>query len=232
MKSVSDVYQLVRSRIMSGHYRPGSHLPESELSAELDVSRTPVRAALRRLGEDGLVKVVPHRGAFVAEWTRSDIDEVYELRTLLESRAAGLAAARRSDENVRELAALVEEMGRIVESRRPGFRDELMRNNREFHLLVLRSAKSPRLYSIARALADASVALGTWFHYDSDDIARSLLHHREIVHAIELGNAVPARALMAAHLETAHDAFMRRCMPPGPGEDGSASGAAGGAATA
>src|SRR5882672_3971063 len=212
-KSAADVYRIVRGRIMSGHYGPGSHLTEAELSTELDVSRTPVRAALRKLGEDGLVKVVPNRGAFVAEWTRSDIDEVYQLRSLLESRAAGLAAERRSEENVRDLASLTEEMGHLVRERRSGYRDELMRNNREFHLLILESARSPRLFSIGRALADTSVTLGTWYHYNNDDIARSLSHHREIVNAIGLGNIAVAQALMLAHMETAHEAFMRRFMP-------------------
>jgi len=212
-KSVADVYRIVRGRIMSGHYRPGSHLTEAELSAELEVSRTPVRAALRNLGEDGLVKVVPNRGAFVAEWTRSDIDEVYQLRSLLESRAAGLAAERHSEENVRDLVGLTEEMGQLVQERRSGYRDELMRNNREFHLLILESARSPRLFSIGRALADSSVTLGTWYHYNNDDIARSLNHHREIVNAIGLGSVEVARALMVAHMETAHEAFMRRFLP-------------------
>lgn len=202
-------YDIVRGRIMSGHYPPGAHLTESALSAELKVSRTPVRAALRRLAADGFVTVVPHRGAFVAEWTRSDIDEVYELRAVLEARAAGLAAQRRTPADVAALERSTAGMARIVAERAAGFRAELLHENREFHLLVLEAARSPRLFTITRALADTSVTLGAWYRYADDDIERSLGHHREITRAIAAGNATVASALMLAHLETAHEAFLR-----------------------
>lgn len=208
-RSGTDAYDIVRGRIMSGQYPPGAHLTESALSAELDVSRTPVRAALRRLGADGFVTVVPHRGAFVAEWTRSDIDEVYQLRAVLESRAAGLAAQRRRTADVIALERLTADMARIVAERPAGFRDDLLHNNREFHLLVLESARSPRLFAITRALADTSVTLGAWYRYADEDIQRSLGHHREITRAIAVQNATVAAALMLAHLETAHEAFVR-----------------------
>ena len=114
-QSSSMVYELVRSRIMAGHYAPGAHLTEGQLCEELDVSRTPVRAALRRLTEEGLIQTEPHRGAFVAQWTRSDVDEVFELRCILESRGAGLAAARRSADECAELRKSVDEMAKIAE---------------------------------------------------------------------------------------------------------------------
>lgn len=208
-RSDKDAYDVVRGRIMSGHYPPGAHLTESALSDELNVSRTPVRAALRRLSADGFVTVVPHRGAFVAEWTRSDIDEVYELRAVLESRAAGLAAQRRTDADVAALERSTADMARIVAERGAGFRDELLHNNREFHLLVLETARAPRLFAITRTLADTSVTLGAWYRYADDDIHRSLGHHQEITRAIAAGNAAVAAALMLAHLETAHAAFVR-----------------------
>lgn len=91
-RTSSAVYELVRSRIMAGHYGPGTHLTEGQLCEELDVSRTPVRSALRRLSEEGLIQTEPNRGAFVAQWTQSDIDEVFDLRCVLEARGASLAA--------------------------------------------------------------------------------------------------------------------------------------------
>lgn len=206
-QSSSMVYELVRSRIMAGHYAPGAHLTEGQLCEELDVSRTPVRAALRRLTEEGLIQTEPHRGAFVAQWTRSDVDEVFELRCILESRGAGLAAARRSADECAELRKSVDEMTKIAEAKKSTYKDDLHHNNREFHLLVLSAARSPRLYKIAEQLAYTSVTLGTYFYYSDTDIARSIQFHRDITDAITAQNRTVAESLMSAHIGVGHVAF-------------------------
>ncbi len=206
-RSTSTVYELVRSRILAGHYGPGEHLTEGQICAELSVSRTPVRAALARLGEEGLVVTEPNRGAFVAQWTRSDIEEVFELRTLLESRAAALAAQRRTNDECVELKKSVEEMDRLARGKKADYKDDLHHNNREFHSLVLSSARSPRLYRIAEQLADTSVTVGTFFYYSDDDIARSIHFHRDIADAIQHQNSGVAADLMAAHIGVACVAF-------------------------
>jgi len=209
-QSTSAVYELVRSRILAGHYAPGEHLTEGQICDELGVSRTPVRAALARLGEEGLIITEPNRGAFVAQWTRADIEEVFELRTLLESRAAALAAQRRSDDECVELKKSVDEMDRLARARNADYKDDLHHNNREFHSLILSSARSPRLYRIAEQLADTSVTAGTYFYYSDDDIARSLHFHRDIADAILHQNSSVAADLMAAHLGVACVAFAAR----------------------
>lgn len=206
-QSSSVVYELVRSRIMAGHYPPGAHLTEGQLCDELEVSRSPVRAALRRLGEEGLIQTEPHRGAFVAQWTRSDVDEVFELRRILESRGAGLAAERRTSDESLELRKSVEAMVAIAEAKKRSYKDDLHHNNREFHLLVLSAARSPRLYKITEQLAYTSVTLGTYFYYSDTDIARSIQFHRDITDAIAQQNSTVADALMSAHIGVGHVVF-------------------------
>jgi DNA-binding GntR family transcriptional regulator len=201
-------YDTLRSRIVSGDYPPGSHLPEEAISEELGVSRTPIRAALRRLHEDGLVTLSPRRGAFVAEYTRADIDEVFDLRGLLEARAARLASTLRTPDQLARLEELVEEMEVLSHREDRAQRDALLRNNREFHELVLTAARSPRQYRIATTLAQSSVTVGTFFYYSPADIRRSLQFHRDITWAISQGLGEIAGSLMSTHLAIAHTAFV------------------------
>jgi DNA-binding GntR family transcriptional regulator len=95
MAAASDkAYELLKQRLIGGSYAPGAQLKEEHLARELAISRTPVRAALKRLVQDGLATAEVGRGVRVAEWTESDIQETYHLRSLLEGRAAELAAQR------------------------------------------------------------------------------------------------------------------------------------------
>ena len=106
MAKISDsLYAELRRRIMSGRYAPGERLREESVAHEMQVSRTPVRAALQRLVEDGLL-VAAARGATVAGWTHWDIAEAFELRILLEPHAAGLAAERATPGQIDEMDAL------------------------------------------------------------------------------------------------------------------------------
>lgn len=208
MPRQSDVYESLRTRILSGAHPPGNHLPEESLSESLGVSRTPVRAALRRLAEEGLVTVEPRRGAFVAEFTRADIDEVFDLRRMLERRAASRAATHRTDDQLAQLERLVEEMAELSAGTSETRLDDLHHNNRDFHELVLTAASSPRQYRIATALARTSLTLGSFFDYADDDIERSVEFHRLIAGAIGSGQADLAGELMAGHIGVAHHAFM------------------------
>src|SRR5437867_6791605 len=92
--------ELIRQAILDGRLEPGSRLKEEELARELGISRTPVREALLMLQAEGLVDAVPNRGAMVRVHTPEDLDDLYQLRALLEGYAARRAALRISDERV------------------------------------------------------------------------------------------------------------------------------------
>ena len=95
MPSAADTaYELQKQRVVGGAYAPATQLKEEPVAHELGISRTPVRAALKRLVQDGLASFDPGRGVRVAEWAEADIEETYELRSLLEGHAAALAAHR------------------------------------------------------------------------------------------------------------------------------------------
>ncbi|MGH9018530.1 MAG: GntR family transcriptional regulator, partial [Acidimicrobiales bacterium] len=101
--SVSLAYDRIRRSIVDGSYPPGSRLVEQALSSELDLSRTPIREALRRLEVEGLVLYRRHRGAVVRTTTADEVIDLYELRARLESYAAELAAARSTPADHRAL---------------------------------------------------------------------------------------------------------------------------------
>ena len=220
------VYLTLRRRIMSGHYAPGAQLKEEGLATELDVSRTPVRAALQRLIGDGLVIGQSNRGAFVAEWTTQDIGEIYELRSLLEAHAAGLAAERRTPEQLVKMSELTDQMEQLCRRKPQNYLAEIQNLNQRFHLLILEASCSPRLRTMARNLVDTPIIIGSFYFYTDEDLARSVQHHRDLVRAIGAGNRDLARQVMSVHLGFSNQVFMQHRQqnngdnPNEPAEDG------------
>ena len=113
-KAVDKAYAALRERIFSGALRAGERLKERELCRELDVSRTPVREALRRLEADGLVEIEPRRGGVVAGINAEEASEIYSLGVLLESYAARLAAERATEADLAELDRLLDSVNRLL----------------------------------------------------------------------------------------------------------------------
>lgn len=211
MKKVSDtVYSVLRRRLTTGHYAPGAPLREEHLATELAVSRTPVRAALGRLAEDGMVVAAPRRGFLVAEWTDQDIAEVFELRSLLEPHAAGLAAERASPEQIAEFHALNAGMEAAARARTPGGTAEIQSINNRFHRLLIAASGAPRLKAMADSLVDMPIIIGSFYFYTPAEILRSLAHHRDIACAIELRDRDYAILATRLHLKATYELFMRR----------------------
>ena len=94
---------MLRELILAGSLAAGAKLGETELANRLDVSRTPVREALSRLAAEGLVEIVPNRGARVAKWSDHDLEQIFELRLRLEPYAVGLAVPRLTNADLDEL---------------------------------------------------------------------------------------------------------------------------------
>ena len=114
IKIVRDqVYQILRNEICSGKYPPGSWLQETELTEHLGVSRSPVRESLRRLVADGLLVEIPNKGVFVKEFTQRDIEEIFDMRVMLESYAIRKSRSRMTSARLEKLVDLLEKLERI-----------------------------------------------------------------------------------------------------------------------
>jgi len=143
------VYDQLRRAILTGELAPGERLDQAGLAQRFGASLVPVREALARLQADGLVRIVPHRGAFVQSMSPDTLMEVYAMRELLEEDAARLAAPHLSDDDLAELQRLVDAMADATLSEDYG---ALFEFNREFHFTIYRAARRPNLLQIIEQL--------------------------------------------------------------------------------
>jgi DNA-binding GntR family transcriptional regulator len=204
-------YSTLRSGILDGRYPPGERLGEIEVAAEIGLSRTPVREALRRLGSEGLVDVLPNRGARVRTWTVDDLEQTYELRAVLEGLGARRAAGRISAEQLAELDRLADEMVGCDPSlgRRPaGDFDDLAARNARFHAVIVEASGSDRLAATLAGLIQLPLVMRTYRRYTPAALARSHAHHRELVDALAARDGVWAESVMRSHVLAARTVLL------------------------
>ena len=209
---VSTVYERLRKQILTGEFDEGDRLREGQLADLLGTSRTPVRDALRRLHGDGLVELTPNRGARVTGYAQSDLDDIFELRSVLEGFAARRAAELGTADTA-HLIALCDAMetaaaGRIDAS------DEITQLNLRFHSAIHQAADNALLPSILESVIAIALVRHTFHQYDEAETARSFAQHRELVRAISAGDGAWAEAVMVAHLRGAHFAVDRETNDP------------------
>ncbi|MNH14061.1 GntR family transcriptional regulator [Pseudomonas sp. p106] len=202
------IYETLRNRIIAGQYEPGTQLKEEPLSREFELSRTPVRASLKRLVDDGLAVVEANRGVFVAGWTKWDVEEMFSLRELLEPHAAMLAAMRATEQDVQALHRINDAMASAIKRGDENVQLDVQAANREFHHQLLETARSQRLRSMLQTLIDMPVITRSFFLYAEADFARSLQQHMDITYAIEIGDGELAKQAMTTHIRMAYRRFM------------------------
>jgi DNA-binding GntR family transcriptional regulator len=202
-------YEMVRSLIIQGRFRPGERLKEDELTVLCDVSRTPVREALRRLAVEGLVVILPNQGAHVSAMDPGEIDEIYALRAMIESHAARRAAVRLTPTDLERLAELAEQMEAVVAAGGGDVHERFPVLNGEFHRLILDAAASPRLSVMAGMVVEIPLVLRTLARYSDKELERSQHHHRELIAAFEARDVEWAGAVMRSHIQAASHAVTR-----------------------
>jgi DNA-binding GntR family transcriptional regulator len=193
----------LREAILGGDLGAGAHLGEVELAERLGLSRTPVREALGRLAAEGLVEVLPHRGARVVSFSRDDLDGIFDVRLALEPQATARAAAHVTDADLDALDALATAMLDIGAPGPDQDLDALVGLNRDFHARLLALAHAPALSTALAGVVHIPVVVRTFHAYDAASLARSLAHHAEIVAALRAGDADWAGAVMRSHLGNA-----------------------------
>ncbi|MBI5768512.1 MAG: GntR family transcriptional regulator [Verrucomicrobia bacterium] len=240
MKDVnSDIaYDYIRKRILGGEYAPGASLATKTLSAEIGVSRTPVRDALRQLEADGLVTIQARLGASVKQMALKEFREMCGLRLALESFAAGLAATNRTEEDLREISLALEAMRKLTEKIIATARDKeeavleaLRREDVRFHVAIMSAAKNElmkseilRLHLINRVVTVPGPERDVQLEKKTIDARRRavLASHEEIFVAIRQGDAAGARDAMAAHIQDIVDNTLRVLALQGGGVSGRA----------
>jgi DNA-binding GntR family transcriptional regulator len=213
MKVVCD---MLRDRILQGHYAPGDRLPTADIAAELSVSRTPVREALLVLESEGLVVNSLNRGSRVRPLSVDTISQMYDLRAMLESFAARKAAERISEVDPDLIGALrsrIADLDGLLAARdlhRPGHIKKMMAANVEIHELIVRASGYPKLPSLIAQTVDRGVIFRAYDLFGRDQLLRSNVFHRMVADVVIAGDGDRAASLMAEHVFQSRDVVLDR----------------------
>jgi DNA-binding GntR family transcriptional regulator len=193
---------LIREAILEGRIGPGERLKEQEIARDLGLSRTPVREALLMLQGEGLVESSPNRGATVRSYSATEIDEMYQLRAVLEGYAARRAATRIENEELALLEASNQRFAAVCED---GEIVDLMRENIVFHSIVLDAARSPQLTDMVRTVIELPLVYRSFFWYSPEERYMSLRAHTQLARALLAHDEERSELIMKEHVFEARD---------------------------
>ena len=199
------VCETLRDAVRRGVLKPGERLMEIQLAEELGVSRTPVREAIRKLEMEGYVIMMPRRGTCIADLSIRDINEVFEIRTSLESLASGLAAERITEDELEKLQRLLVQIGTHIKS---GDMESIVRTDTEFHDLLYQTSRNTRLVGIISNLREQLTRFRTTSMSFPGRLKATLEEHRKIVEAIAQGDEKAARKAAEYHMEKAEQTLL------------------------
>ena len=190
--------------VVEGRLRPGQHLVETELARQLGVSRQPVREALHRLEAEGWVDLRPNQGAFVHVPTDEEVDQLLDVRELLEVETARLAAVAATKGDLARLRVICHEGEAAVEA---GDTGRFVAVNTEFHAELARMAGNAVLAELAEIVGRRV----RWYYRQVAPVRghESCAEHRDMVEAIEAGDADRASAIARKHTERTRAAYHR-----------------------
>ena len=199
--------ELIREAIIDGRLEPGQRLKEEELARELGISRTPIREALLMLQAEGLVDAIPNRGALVRVHSAEDLEDLYQLRALLEGYAARRAGVRVTDEQLEALRASCDRFDALDSEHELR---ELVRENMVFHSTILDIAGSTRLAGMVRRVIELPLVYRSYIWYSPEQKRISGHYHRQIVNALSVRDPERAELIMKEHVFEARDLLVAR----------------------
>ena len=200
------VCESLREAIRSGVLQPGERIMEIQLAEELGVSRTPVREAIRKLEIEGYVVMMPRRGTYVASMSIRDINEIFEIRTALESLSNGLAADHITDDELEHLQRLLVIIGGYIKE---GNIEKIVETDIEFHDLLYHAARNERLVGIISNLRDQLTRFRTLSMSYPGRLEETLEEHRLIVDAIASGDRKAASRAAERHMENSEKTLLK-----------------------
>ena len=207
MSKASDrAYDAIKAKILIGDLAPGAQLKEEELAEICGVSRTPVRDAMQRLESEMFILRSDSQRSYVSEWSMDAIEELFTLRTMLESHAAGRAAKLVTAETLALIKDNVLKIDAALGRPLPDV-DAFLVANAEFHALIIGAAASDRLAQMINRLVLQPIVHRTALRYEPEQLRRSLSEHVEIVAALEARDPDWASAVMTSHIRRAFHVY-------------------------
>lgn len=201
------IFQYLRDAIVSGQMEPEDHLIEEELGKKLNVSRTPIREAIRKLELEGLVQRSPRRGVIVRKFSLNDVMEIYDIRSVLEGYAAKLAADNIEPHERVKLRSVMEEMRENIQN---GNKVEEMEKHKEWLLTVYAASKNSRLEQLLITYADYLQFFRTVSLQDPGRSLEIIKEHESMTRAIETGDGELAEKIAREHVSKAKEAYLHQ----------------------
>ena len=193
------VFGYLREAILEGKLEPGKRLMEMQLAENLGVSRTPVREAIRKLELEGLVVMVPRKGAYVADVSIKDMVEVLEIRAALEGLAASLAAERMTPKDVKILKVLADEFKKFhLEQNFKG----MIEKDIEFHEKIFESTGNEKLYQMSQGLREQIYRFRVRYISEYNQSDNLVIEHDKILKAISKKDSQLAYNYGWEHIES------------------------------
>ncbi|PWA13122.1 GntR family transcriptional regulator [Pueribacillus theae] len=200
-------YNLIKDAIITGKFEPGKRLTEEALAEEFNVSRTPIREAIKQLENDGLVTPLK-RGVIVRTFTRNDISQIYDLRALLEGHVASEAAFHRTSEDLQKM----EESNQLYKNAVDQYVDsdissikKILQANKQFHGAILAATRNEHLRFHLSKVVVLPLVFRSFYWYNERQLYRSYNVHNTILEAIRNQEFARAKIAMQEHVFSARD---------------------------
>jgi len=200
------IFNTLRQAIILGELKPGERLMEVHLAEKMGVSRTPVREAIRKLELEGLVNMVPRKGAHVADLSVKDIMDVLEVRACLDGLATSLAANRITQDEIKELRHIHMQFINYIE------RDNLqgsIKKDVEFHDVIYRSSRNERLIQITSNLREQVQRFRVIYLKDYSNTRDIINEHTEIIDALVAKDPVKAQEVAHKHIKKQEETIIK-----------------------
>ncbi|MBQ8558831.1 MAG: GntR family transcriptional regulator [Tyzzerella sp.] len=193
------VFQKIRDDILKGRYEENEELRESTLGKELGVSRTPVREALRQLELEGLVKIIPNKGAYVTGITGKDVSDIYIIRSLLEGLCARWATEHITEEQIDKLEEIIL-LSEYHVNKKKELAAQVTKLDSEFHEVLYEASNSRILEHVLSDFHNYVQSARKMSVANQDRAEKSIAEHKEILQAIKDKDADRAEQLANAHI--------------------------------
>lgn len=192
------VFNTLRKAILRGELKPGERLMEIQLANKLGVSRTPIREAIRKLELEGLVLMIPRKGAEVAQITEKNMQDVLEVRKALEELSVQLACERITPEQVEEMKLAAEEFRKVLKS---GDVTKIAEADVKFHDVIFAATNNQRLITLLNNLREQMYRFRVEYLKQKECYPQLLEEHDKLIALISGGNVEEACEIMGRHID-------------------------------
>ncbi|MFC5386655.1 GntR family transcriptional regulator [Aquamicrobium segne] len=201
-----EIVDRLRDMIVSGELGPGQKISEKELCARFDISRTPVREALKALAVEGMVELLPQRGARVMTITDEELDELFPIIACIEALAGELACEMMTPSQLEEIVAIHDSM---VIAYNQAERFEYSRLNRAIHLSIFQSTNNASLLALYRNLELRIRNIRHTVRQKPEDWHQAIVDHKEMIEALTMRDKTRLASIMRRHVMNTADAVRR-----------------------